>query len=147
MGTCEVPDELLTSVRCIVTTDHGVVRCTNRDGSHLWPGGRREPGETFEQTAIREVFEETGWRLDPDSLVALGWLHFEYLTARPPDWPFPHPDFAQLLYGGRASTRDAGPDGQNWSDVDGWEQGSDVVAWSELDADELTRPFLELIRP
>jgi 8-oxo-dGTP pyrophosphatase MutT (NUDIX family) len=145
-GACEVPDELITSVRCIVITDDGVVRCTNRDGSHLWPGGRREPGESLEQTAIREVLEETGWRLDPHSLVALGWLRFEYQSERPADWPFPHPDFVQLLYTARAVRRDVAPDGREWSDTDGWEQSSDVVSWSDLDADALTQPFLDLLR-
>ncbi|GAA1101665.1 NUDIX domain-containing protein [Nocardiopsis composta] len=32
-------------------------------GHWVLPGGRREPGETWAQTAIREVFEETGIRL------------------------------------------------------------------------------------
>jgi 8-oxo-dGTP pyrophosphatase MutT (NUDIX family) len=146
-GACAVPDELITSVRCIVVTDGGVVRCTNRDGSHLWPGGRREPGESFAETAMREVLEETGWRLDPHSLVALGWLHFEYLSERPADWPFPHPDFVQLLYTARAGDRDAAPDDGEWSDTDGWEESSDVVSWPELVADELTLPFLERVRP
>jgi 8-oxo-dGTP pyrophosphatase MutT (NUDIX family) len=145
-GACEVPESLITSVRSIVMTDDCVVRCHNRDGTHLWPGGRREPGETFEGTAIREVLEETGWRLDPQSLRQLGWLHFEYLSERPTDWPFPHPDFVQLVYTGIAVRREMAPDGKDWSDEDGWEQSSDLVPWHELDADVLTAPFLELVR-
>lgn len=146
LGLCEAPDELVTSVRCIVVADGGVVRCTNRDGSHLWPGGRREPGETLEQTAIREVLEETGWRLDAQSLRALGWLHFEYLTERPVDWLYPHPDFVQFIYTASAVLREAAAHGRDWSDTDGWEESSDVVAWVDLSADELTQPFLDLVR-
>lgn len=146
VGACDVPEPLITSVRCVVTTTDGVVRCHNRDGTHLWPGGRREPSETFEETAIREVLEETGWRLDPQSLRHLGWLHFEYLSPRPDDWPFPHPDFVQLLYAATAVRRDVASDGQDWSDQDGWEQSSDVVPWNEIEADLLTLPFLELVR-
>jgi 8-oxo-dGTP pyrophosphatase MutT (NUDIX family) len=104
---------LVTSVRCLVVATGGLVRCSNRDGSHLWPGGRREPGESLEQTAIREVLEETGWRLDPHTLQALGWLHFEYLTERPPGWRFPHPDFVQLIYTARALHRETAPDGHD----------------------------------
>lgn len=146
-GPIEAPEALITSVRCIVTTDDGVVRCNNRDGSHLWPGGRREQGETFAETAIREVLEETGWRLDPESLHPLGWLHYEYLTERPNDWPFPHPDFVQIVFTGTAGTRADTADGRAWTDTDGWEQSSDVVSWSDLDPDDLTRPFLDLVRP
>lgn len=142
-----MPDALVTSVRCIVITADGVVRCNNRDGSHLWPGGRREPGETFKETATREVLEETGWLLDPDSLHLLGWLHFEYLSERPSDWPFPHPDFVQLVFTATARRREDTADGQAWTDTDGWEQSSDLVPWRELEPDDLTRPFLELVRP
>jgi hypothetical protein len=83
----DLPDELVPSVRCLVTIDGELVVCSNPDGIHAWPGGRREPGETFADTACREVHEETGWILEPDSLRPLGWLHFEHLARPAGDHP------------------------------------------------------------
>lgn len=34
-----------------------------REGCHGFPKGHMEPGETEEQTALREIFEETGLRV------------------------------------------------------------------------------------
>lgn len=59
-----LPDELITSIRCIVRVDRRIVVCHAPDEQHIWPGGRREPGETYQQTAQREVHEETGWLID-----------------------------------------------------------------------------------
>ena len=122
------------------------MRCINRDGSHVMPGGRREAGESFEETAVREVAEETGWQVDPASLRLLGWMHYEYLTPRPDDWQFPHPDFIQLVYAGTATDRVEHEDGSAWTDTDGWEERSDVVPIDALEADELTLPFVDLLR-
>ena len=92
----ELPDEVLTSIRCIVRVGERVVICSNRDGfSHPWPGGRREPGETYAETACREVMEETGWTVDPQSLEPLGWLDMEKLDPPSEPDPFPHPDFEE----------------------------------------------------
>ena len=144
VGPCLAPDALITSVRCIVRAGDGLVRCSNADGSHVMPGGRREPGETFEETAVREVFEETGWYLDPQSLRLAGWLHFEYLTPQPDDWTYPHPDFVHLVYDGTATARAQRDDGSEWSDTDGWETSSDIVVLDDLATavDDLTRPFI-----
>jgi ADP-ribose pyrophosphatase YjhB (NUDIX family) len=117
-------DELVTSVRCLVRVGRDVrelLVCTNADGiSHPWPGGRRAVGETLEQTAHREVVEETGWLIEPSSLRQLGWLHHEDLTPRPGGSPYPHPDFLQVVLAGRAHARERCIE-TPWSDTDGYE--------------------------
>lgn len=35
---------------------------------YVTPGGGLDPGESLQQAAVREVFEETGLRVDPESL-------------------------------------------------------------------------------
>lgn len=70
-----------------------IVLVTNRQGTkallarssrhpkkvHTVLAGFVEAGETFEKTVMREVYEETGARVDPDSI--------NYISSQP--WPFP----------------------------------------------------------
>jgi 8-oxo-dGTP pyrophosphatase MutT (NUDIX family) len=125
-----VPPDLVTSVRCIVRVDGRVVVCQSPDTRHVWPGGRRQPGETYEMTARREVHEETGWLIDEADLHPLGFLHFRYVDCQPDDHPYPHPDFLQVVYVGRATGRD-GRAGE-WTDLDGWERSHQLLALPEL---------------
>lgn len=74
----------------------------DRDGRHILPGGRREPGEPPEATLRRELLEETGWTLTAPSQI--GVLHFHHRDPAPSDHPYPAPDFLQVVYVGRAST-------------------------------------------
>jgi NUDIX domain-containing protein len=129
----ELPDDLVTSVRCIVTVNDAVVMCTNRGGTHPWPGGRRERGETFAQTARREVLEETGWILDPATVRPLGWLHLEHLERPPDDYPYPHPDFLQIVTAARAERRIEGG-GSDWTDTDGYETTAFLVPLQDVTA-------------
>jgi len=144
-----LPEDVVSSVRCIVRVGDQVVICTNRDGfSHPWPGGRREPGESLADTACREVMEETGWTVDPVSLQLLGWLHFEYLELQPEDHPFPHPDFLQYVYTARAGEGPE-PRDQAWVDTEGYELGSVLMTIDEaivaLAYDPLALAFLKLL--
>ena len=90
------PLDLVTSVRCIVLRGDEVLVIRAAEGSHILPGGRREPGETVEETLRREVLEETGWTVAEPRLV--GCLRLRHLTPRPEDYPYPYPEFQHLIY-------------------------------------------------
>ncbi len=77
------------------------------DGDHLllshlkersWdiPGGHREPGESLEETARREVYEETGARLD--RLELLGYQSIHIAGPRLATYTYPYPDSYQIFY-------------------------------------------------
>jgi 8-oxo-dGTP pyrophosphatase MutT (NUDIX family) len=137
-----LPDLLITSVRCLVGVDEQIVVTESPDDVNIWPGGRREAGETFRQTAVREVYEETGYRLDPESLRPLGFLHHEHRAPPPADYGYPHPDFLQLVFCGRAADRA----GDSWQDTDGYVQRSwleSPVLAGELDLAPVSLPFLD----
>ena len=144
----DLPEHAVTSVRCIVLVDDRIVLCDSSDGCHPWPGGRREPGETYVETACREVHEETGWLLDPASLEPLGWLHLENLAVESADNPFPQPEFLQVVYVGRAIGRD-GTQGDDWTDTKGWELRSSLATFDEavgrIGSEPFAVPFLELL--
>lgn len=146
VGVEDVPEDLVTSIRVLVRVGERVVVCTNVDGSsHPWPGGRREPGESFVETACREVHEETGWLLDQASLETIGWLHVHNVGEPLP--PYPHPDVVQLVMTGRATARAA----DEWTDTEGFEISSRLAPLDEAihltaAADPLAVPFLELLR-
>lgn len=135
----ELPAPLVTSVRCIVWVGELLVLCENVDGRHPWPGGRRNPGERYVETARREVHEETGWLLDVHSVRPLGWLHIEHLTPQPAGHPWPNPDFLQLVLCGTARDRDG--------DVEGYERSRLVTLEQAkaLSSNDLLAPvFLDL---
>jgi ADP-ribose pyrophosphatase YjhB (NUDIX family) len=140
------PESPVTSVRCIVRVEDRVVLCHAPDEDHVWPGGRREPGETYEQTARREVHEETGWLLAPDPPALLGFLHLRREDAPPPDHPYPHPDFLQVIYTARADRH--ADEGSAWTDLAGWEVSHDLLTPADLEAAAITavqRAFLAVL--
>lgn len=71
---------------------------TERSGSiaHILIGGRSQPGETPNATVVRELGEETGWRVKPGCMV--GYRHFFHLEAQQEKSDRPYPDFIQPIY-------------------------------------------------
>ncbi len=98
------PDALITSVRAVVSTAQEVLVLRNPHETHILPGGRREPGESFLETLQREIWEESGWIVAVGPL--LGVRHFQHLTPRPPQHASPYPDFFQLVYYARPVRHD-----------------------------------------
>lgn len=90
------PVEYVTSVRCLLFNGDSILVERDLDGVHIVPGGRREEGETLEQTLRREVLEETGWTIDVPRM--LGCLHFHHLSPKPPGYTFQYPDFLQPIF-------------------------------------------------
>lgn len=99
------PVEFVTSVRCVVMHDDTVLVVHDPDEIHIIPGGRRNPGETLVQTALREVREETGWTVT--GLRQLGVKHFQHLSPKAANHAYPFPNFLQLIYLAEALCYDA----------------------------------------
>ena len=95
------PLDSVTSVRCLVFRDDSVLVVRDPESTHILPGGRREADETLAETLERELLEETGWLLREASL--LGFMHFHHLNPAPPGYPYPYPDFLQLVYTAEAA--------------------------------------------
>ena len=63
------------SSKVVVRSERGQVLLVLREDLRMWtlPGGGREPGETPEQTAVREAHEETGYEVALDRFVGEYW--------------------------------------------------------------------------
>ena len=95
--TAETPPlAYVTSVRALVCRGDEVLVVRDPSGYHVIPGGRREAGETLEETLRREVLEETGWALGP--ITPFGLLHFHHLGPQLPGYHSPYPDFLHAVY-------------------------------------------------
>lgn len=89
------PLDVLLSVRCIVFDGDTVLVMRDVDEQHILPGGRREKGESLEETVRRELFEESGYAVG--ELHPLGFVHLHRLLPVPEGDVYPHPDFFWLI--------------------------------------------------
>jgi len=99
----------------VVLNDHGEVLLMLREDARIWalPAGRREPGETYEQAAVREVREETGHEVELERVVGDYW--------RP---QMPHGGDQMRVYVGHVTGGD--PSTHDWESLE--------VRWFPLDA-------------
>lgn len=66
-------NSLVPAASAVVADDQGRLLLARRRDNTLWtiPGGAMEPGETIVDTAVREVEEETGVRVEVTGLVGI----------------------------------------------------------------------------
>lgn len=129
-STAVPPEHLVTNVHVVGFVGDRIVVC--RDHPDVWflPGGTREPGESIEDCAARELEEEAGARLAGP----LSWIGAYRCTSDRPE-PFrphqPHPEKAWLW-----CMADVVLDGAPSNPVDG-EQVLEVRAVDPAEAQEL----------
>jgi 8-oxo-dGTP pyrophosphatase MutT (NUDIX family) len=144
LGDHELPLDLVTSVRVLVRVDTQILDTTARDGTtSILPGGRREAGETLVQTGCREVHEETGWVVDPDSFVPLGFMHLHNLGE--PNPPYPHPDVLWPVFLANGIQVEA----EGWVDTEGYVVSSclrPIVGLERAAVGELAWCYAEVLR-
>lgn len=82
-----MPDLLLPSACAVIFDAEGKLLLQRRADNGYWglPGGRMNPGESIEHTAIRETFEETGFVVKVQRLIGVYSAPACYSIARYPD--------------------------------------------------------------
>lgn len=100
------PETLISSARAILFHKGQImVIRDHKNEPYIIPGGRRDPGETVEETLRRELLEEVGWTVR--ALQLLGFIHFRHLGSKPDNYVYPFPDFIQVVYTAVADTYQA----------------------------------------
>lgn len=134
------PRQLLSSARAVVLRGAEVLTIRNAVEHSVLPGGRLEAGESPEDAVVREVAEESGWLIEP--LTLIGYLHFRHLGPEPEDYPYLYPDFLQTVHLGRPHGFD-----EDRREHDEWVEWSgflDIEIVQPLLSEEADRRFLDM---
>jgi 8-oxo-dGTP pyrophosphatase MutT (NUDIX family) len=83
------PDELTAAAVVFVSDAEGAMLLVRTVARDTWasPAGGREPAETVLECAIREVWEESGLRLDPEALSRSGYERVTFAAGPTGRWP------------------------------------------------------------
>ena len=98
------------------------------------PGGHIDDGETPEQAAIREAYEEAGCRVE--DVRPLGYLRMISEGDVPDDWGYPHPVSYQQFFTGRITNVE--PFTPN-------DECAEPMRFHDLGDDRITRPEIRIL--
>ena len=135
----ELPSSLVSSVRAIIFRGDDVLMMRNRDGTHILPGGRLEHGESQMDALRREIVEEAG--IEIGDIRRIGFMRLRHKTPRPPDYPYPYPDFFWSIFS--ACYLQDSPDGAS---PDEYELSAEFVSVSRLSCLELSQSELAFLQ-
>jgi ADP-ribose pyrophosphatase YjhB (NUDIX family) len=92
-----LPDVSLITTAFVVAVAEGKLLLVHIDGRG-WsiPGGHLERGETPEEAARREVFEEAG--AEVGDLALIGYQHLQCFGEKPDKYFYPFPESYQVFY-------------------------------------------------